>query len=42
LALGFDERRLCALQKLRNTVKLLIVDELGYLPFTAVGSELLF
>ena len=25
-----------------NTVKLLIVDELGYVPFTAVGSELLF
>ena len=23
-------------------VKLLIVDELGYVPFTAVGSELLF
>ena len=26
----------------RATVKLLIVDELGYVPFTAVGSELLF
>ena len=25
-----------------NTVKLLIVGELGYVPFTAVGSELLF
>ena len=25
-----------------NTVKLLIIDELGYVPFTAVGSELLF
>jgi len=24
------------------TVKLLVVDELGYVPFTAVGSELLF
>jgi DNA replication protein DnaC len=34
--------RLCALQKHLNTVKLLIVDELGYVPFTAVGSELLF
>jgi DNA replication protein DnaC len=34
-----DERRL---QKHLNTVKLLIVDELGYVPFTAVGSELLF
>jgi DNA replication protein DnaC len=37
-----DERRLRALQKPLNTVKLLIVDELGYVPFTAVGSELLF
>jgi DNA replication protein DnaC len=35
-----DERRLRALHL--NTVKLLIVDELGYVPFTAVGSELLF
>jgi DNA replication protein DnaC len=37
-----DERRLRALQRHLNTVKLLIVDELGYVPFTAVGSELLF
>ena len=37
-----DERRLRALQKHLNTAKLLIVDELGYVPFTAVGSELLF
>ena len=37
-----DERRLRALQKHVNTVKLLIIDELGYVPFTAVGSELLF
>ena len=37
-----DERRLRALQKYLNTVKLLIIDELGYVPFTAVGSELLF
>lgn len=37
-----DERRLRALQKHLSTVKLLIVDELGYVPFTAVGSELLF
>ena len=37
-----DERRLRALQKHLNAVKLLIVDELGYVPFTAVGSELLF
>lgn len=37
-----DERRLRLLQKHLNNVKLLIVDELGYVPFTAVGSELLF
>jgi DNA replication protein DnaC len=37
-----DERRLRALQKHLNMVKLLIVDELSYVPFTAVGSELLF
>jgi DNA replication protein DnaC len=37
-----NEHRLRALQKHLNTVKLLIVDELGYVPFTAVGSELLF
>jgi DNA replication protein DnaC len=37
-----DKRRLRALQKHLNTVKLLIVDELGYVPFTAVGSGLLF
>jgi DNA replication protein DnaC len=38
-----DERRLRALQKhLNAAVKLLIVDELGYVPFTVAGSELLF
>ena len=37
-----DERRLRALQKQLANVKLLIVDELGYVPFTAVGAELLF
>jgi hypothetical protein len=37
-----DERRLRALQKHLNSVRLLIVDELGYVPFTAVGSELFF
>jgi hypothetical protein len=37
-----DECRLRALQKHLNTVKLLIVGELGCVPFTAVGSELLF
>jgi DNA replication protein DnaC len=37
-----DERRLRALQRQLTKVNLLIVDELGYVPFTAVGSELLF
>lgn len=37
-----DERRLRALQKHLAKVDLLIVDELGYVPFTAVGAELLF
>jgi DNA replication protein DnaC len=37
-----DERRLRILQKHLAKVDLLIVDELGYVPFTAVGSELLF
>jgi DNA replication protein DnaC len=37
-----DERRLRALQRQLAKVNLLIVDELGYVPFTAVGSELLF
>ena len=37
-----DERRLRALQRQLAKVSLLIVDELGYVPFTAVGSELLF
>ena len=37
-----DERRLRSLQKQLARVDLLIVDELGYVPFTAVGSELLF
>ena len=35
-------RRLRILQKNLCKVDLLIVDELGYVPFTAVGSELLF
>jgi DNA replication protein DnaC len=35
-----DERRLRAPHKHLNTVKLLSVDELGYVPFTAVGSDL--
>jgi DNA replication protein DnaC len=36
-----DERRLRSLQKHLASVKLLILDELGYVPFTAVGGELL-
>jgi DNA replication protein DnaC len=31
-----------SLQKHLASVKLLILDELGYVPFTAVGGELLF
>lgn len=37
-----DERKLRRAQKMLASVKLLIIDELGYVPFTAVGSELLF
>jgi len=37
-----DERRLRKLQQHLASVKLLIIDELGYVPFTAVGAELLF
>lgn len=37
-----DEKRLRALQKHLAHVKLLIVDELGYVPFSAIGAELLF
>ena len=37
-----NERGLRKIQKQLAGVKLLIVDELGYVPFTAVGSELLF
>lgn len=37
-----DERRLRLLQKQLVRVDLLIIDELGYVPFTAVGAELLF
>jgi DNA replication protein DnaC len=33
-----DERRLRSLQKHLASVKLLILDELGYVPFTAVGE----
>lgn len=37
-----DERRLLKLQRDFQTVKLLIVDELGYVPLSATGAELLF
>jgi len=37
-----DEKRLRLLQKQLANTKLLIIDELGYVPFTAVGAELLF
>ena len=35
-------QRLRSLQKHLASVKLLILDELGYVPFTALGAELLF
>ncbi len=37
-----EEKRLCALQKQLTNVKVLIVDELGYVPFTTIDAELLF
>jgi DNA replication protein DnaC len=37
-----DERRLTALQQRYQEVALLIVDELGFVPFERVGGELLF
>jgi DNA replication protein DnaC len=37
-----DERKLRRAQKQLASAKLLIIDELGYVPFTAVGAELLF
>lgn len=37
-----DERRLLKLQRDLQAVKLLIVDELGYVPLSPTGSELLF
>jgi DNA replication protein DnaC len=37
-----DERRLLKLQVQLQNVKLLIVDELGYVPLSQVGAELLF
>ena len=37
-----DERRLLRLQRELASVKLLIVDELGYVPLSPTGAELLF
>jgi DNA replication protein DnaC len=37
-----DEKRLLKLQAQLRNVKLLIVDELGYVPLSQVGAELLF
>ncbi|MBA3326401.1 MAG: ATP-binding protein [Rhodobacteraceae bacterium] len=37
-----DERRLLKLQRELQAVKLLIVDELGYVPLSPTGAELLF
>ena len=37
-----DERRLLKLQRDLQAVRLLIVDELGYVPLSATGAELLF
>ena len=37
-----DERRLLKLQAQLQSVRLLIVDELGYVPLSQVGAELLF
>ncbi len=37
-----DEKRLLRLQRLLATYKLLIIDELGYVPFSQTGAELLF
>ncbi|MCY4654686.1 MAG: ATP-binding protein, partial [Dehalococcoidia bacterium] len=37
-----DERRLLNLQKKLSRLKLLIVDELGFVPLSRTGAELLF
>ena len=37
-----DERRLLRLQKQLAAYKLLIIDELGYVPLSTTGAELLF
>ena len=37
-----DEKRLLPLQRQLAKVKLLIIDELGFVPFSKTGAELLF
>ncbi len=37
-----DERRLLRLQKQLTSCKLLIIDELGFVPLSKTGAELLF
>ena len=37
-----DERRLLALQKKLSRLKLLIIDELGFVPLSKTGAEFLF
>lgn len=37
-----DERRLLRVQKQMAAVKLLIIDELGFVPLSKTGAELLF
>ena len=37
-----EERRLQRLQKQLQRLKVLVLDELGYVPFTKTGAELLF
>ena len=37
-----DERRLIRLQRELQAYKLLIIDELGYVPLSTTGAELLF
>jgi len=37
-----DERRLLRLQRQLVAYKLLIIDELGYVPLSTTGAELLF
>lgn len=39
---AWDERRLLRLQKQMVSYKLLIIDELGFLPLSKTGAELLF